>query len=150
MIGRTPADFSVQAAPVVRIPQKGGCPATYPSGTINRMSSSHSSSMGGDKGCFEQRSKPGQNAEPMDPSWIDSSLGSILRDLDGTVLTKIRPLVAGGVSARWTNGLTWDVSDIAPKGPGLSDTRWFATLRLAKAAVMQRLARERLTCVPVT
>ena len=85
----------------------------------------------------------------MGPNWIDSSLGSILRDIDGAVLSKIRPLVAGGVSARWTNGLTWDVSDIAPKGPGLSDTRWFATLRLAKAAVMQRLARERLNCLLV-
>jgi hypothetical protein len=66
--------------------------------------------------------------------WTDSPLGSALHGDDGTLLAKLRPLNAGGVSAQWCNGRLWDVSDQLA-GVKEQTSRLFKTLPEAKRAV---------------
>lgn len=70
--------------------------------------------------------------------WTDSVLGSTLQDEAGNVLAKVRPLEAGGASAQWRNGMTWDVSDQL-KAVKEHQAKLFATVPAAKRAVEDAL-----------
>ncbi len=71
-------------------------------------------------------------------NWTESPLGQALHDEGGQLLARIRPLSAGGVSAQWCNGQTWDVSDQHTK-LGRSPARWFATVPEARKAIESAL-----------
>lgn len=104
-----------------------------------RMTQSHQATFIGDRAQFRPSAPSAPSVPLTEPYWVDSALESVLRDVDDTVILKIRPLAAGGVSARWTNGREWDLSDLDQKGPQYSSVRWFETLRLAKAAAANYL-----------
>lgn len=72
--------------------------------------------------------------------WTDTNLGSALHDGQGTLIAKLRPLGAGGVTAQWCNGMEWDVSDQL-KMVKTQRSRWFRTIPEAKAAVASVIAR---------
>lgn len=69
--------------------------------------------------------------------WTDASSGSA-GHVDGRLVMQIRLLGAGGWSARWCNGLMWDVTDQSTQVKEQS-SRHFKTRQAAKLAVEDRL-----------
>lgn len=73
-------------------------------------------------------------------NWTDAPNGSA-GHLDGSLVVQIRKLGAGGWSARWCNGLLWDVSDQSTHVKEQS-SRHFETRGAAKRAVESKLEKQ--------
>ncbi|MBZ0297570.1 MAG: hypothetical protein K8L99_33750 [Anaerolineae bacterium] len=74
--------------------------------------------------------------------WTNTKVGCALHDGKDLVATlKVRPL---GVTARWHNGMTWDISDqvkLLPQSAAkASPVRVFKNKREAKTAISEHLA----------
>lgn len=75
--------------------------------------------------------------------WTNTKIGCALHEGKTLVATlRVRPL---GVTARWHNGMTWDISDqvklMSEAARKASPVRAFKDKRGAKAAIRDRLAQ---------